>query len=265
MKHSLLFSVGIFYLIALSSLAGCDDIDPQSETEIIELDSLFISPDRVTFDEISTIGDLITMFRITLATAEPVLDNFRYSVERSGQVINEGDFEPESERTYTAAFELSLNTAESVQFTVHAYSADNIAGDRLRGRIQVIGRTVSPPVIEDAFNTEEVTIPDTGNRRIDFFAKVIHPDNQEFIESVNFFLIDQEGNRLGDDDFEMFDDGALNEPEGFIDETAADSLYSRALFIDSTNNPDDVSVFYYALGIDAQSSDTLQTELRIVE
>jgi hypothetical protein len=123
---------------------------------------------------------------------------------------------------------------------------------------------VSPPVIEDAFNTEEATIPESGNQRIDFFAKVSHPDGQELIGQVNFFLIDQSGSQLGND-FRMFDDGVFNEVEGLIDETAGDALYSRAFFINPGNSPDEITVNYYAIGADGQSSDTLRTNLSILE
>jgi hypothetical protein len=122
---------------------------------------------------------------------------------------------------------------------------------------------VSPPVIEEVNNTEEVSIPDSGNQRIDFFARVVHPDGQELINRVNFFLIDQSGSPLGK--FSMFDNGVFNEVEGFIDEAEGDSLYSRAFFINPGNSPDEITVNYYAIGEDGQSSDTLQSQLSIIE
>ena len=60
----------------------------------------------------------------------------------------------------------------------------------------------------------------------------------------------------------MFDNG-VNEIEGFIDEVEGDSLYSRALSMN--NSPDEITVNYYAIGSDGQSSDTLRTSLSIIE
>lgn len=264
LKHSLFFSIGgLCVSVFFGLLAGCDDISSQPEAEPTSLNSLTISPNRLQFDASAPIGTQVVPFDITVTLDGPPNSDLHYSVERRGEVASSGTLDPQSDRIHTTAFSLTLNTAESMNFTVHVF-ADGRKSDRLRGSIRIRGRSVSRPVILEAFNTEEVTIPDSGNERIDFFARVTHPEDQDFIDRVQFFLIDQQGNRLGDE-FELFDDGELNNPEGRIDEAAGDSLYSRALFIEPTNNPDNVDVFYYAVGVDGQSSDTTQTELQILE
>lgn len=244
--------------------SSCDEISSPTQSDSIKLETLSISPDTIEFDSGLPIGEQAIPVTLTLTLQEPSNSDFRYTVERRGTLVSEGRFNLQSGAEYIAEFTLSVNSADNMNFTVYAFSDEDTGGERIQGGIIVRGRTVSPPIVEDAYNTEEAKIPESGNERIDFYARVVHPDNQEFIDRVNFFLIDQQGNQLGDN-FEMYDDGVFNESEGRIDEAAGDSLYSRAFFINPTNNPDVVSVFYFAVGIDGQSSDTLQTELRIVE
>ena len=247
--------------------SACDEISSTQGSSSISLETLTISPNAIQFDDASPIGNQTVRIELTLTLDEPADSDFRYSVERRGLLVTDGDFTAVSNSEYRADLTLTVNTAENLNYTVYAFQADDTAGERIQGGLTFRGRTVSPPIIEDAFNTEEVTIPDEGNVRVDFFARVVHPDNQDFIDRVNFFMIDQQGNRVGGDDnvFEMYDDGVEIEAEGRIDENADDGLYSRAFFIFPTNNPDQYSVFYYAIGVDGQSSDTLQTQLRIVE
>lgn len=244
--------------------SACDEISSTQSSSSISLETLTISPNAVQFDDSSPIGNQTVRIELTLTLDEPADSDFRYSVERRGLLVTDGDFTAVSNSEYQADLTLSVNTVENLNYTVYAFQADDTAGERIQGGLTFRGRTVSPPIIEDAFNTEEVTIPDEGNVRVDFFARVVHPDNQDFIDRVNFFMIDSQDNAVGGL-FEMFDDGVFNETEGFIDETADDGLYSRAFFVNPGNSPADISVFYFALGVDGQSSDTLQTQLRIVE
>jgi len=261
LKHAIRLSIGVLLLLLI---AGCDDISTPESSESAVLGSLSISPNIVEFDATSPIGNTQINISLGLTLTNASDGSFRYTVERRGLLITEGQFSAESDTDYSANLQLSVNTVTSTSYTIHAYKVDDISGEKLQGGITIKGRNVSPPVMLDAFNTEEATIPQEGNEQIDFFARAEHPDNQDFIDGVYFFLIDQQGNRLGDN-FEMFDDGVINIPEGRIDEVAGDSLYSRAFFINPGNSPDDISVFYFAVGTDGQSSDTLQTQLRIVE
>lgn len=252
----------------LINLSGCDEVSTTSDSGSVEFESLSISPNTIQFDIDSPPGIQTIPVSLTLILSEPSESEFRYTVERQGILSTEGTFDHQSNTEYTAELSLSVNTADNHNLTVYAFAEEGSGGERIQGTINIRGRTVSPPVVEDAFNTEEVTIPDAGNERIDFFARVVHPDNQDFIDQVTFFMIDQQGNSIGGinvPDFDLHDNGVFNESEGLIDEAAGDSLYSRAFFIDPSNNPDVYSVYYYAIGIDGQSSDTLQTQLRIVD
>lgn len=260
MKHSLL-SIGFLFLF----LAGCDEFSAPDDSSSASMESLTISPNSIVFDENVSGADSTLSIELFLTLREPHHSAFQYTVERQGELIETGDFQQQSDTEFTAAFNLEVSTSANVNYTVYAFIEGNKSTERIQGGITIRADITSPPQMVDAYNTEEVTIPEDGRERIDFYARVSHPDGQQAINSVNFFLIDQEGNQLLNSDFQMLDDGVFNAQEGRIDEAAGDSLYSRAFFIDSTNNPDDYTVFYYAISGGGLSSDTLQTQLRIIE
>lgn len=218
----------------------------------------------VQFGPQSLIGDTTLTIDIVATTQQNPSNGLDYSIERGGELIANGSLELLTESSYSTQFSTTVNTSSNFDYTIYVFQSGTTSSERLQGRVRIRGRIVSPPALVEANNTEEATIPDSGNSRIDFFARVFHPNGQELIDRVNFFLIDQTGNQIGND-FRMFDNGVFNEVEGFIDEAEGDSLYSRAFFINSTNSPDEITVNYYAIGSDGQSSDTLQTSLSIVE
>lgn len=222
-----------------------------------------IDPVFVEFGAGSPEDSTITV-SLSLSTTDPPQNDLLFTITNRGESLAEGTFSRQGENEYAAGFPLTISSALSTNLTVYAFEPGNNSGQIIRGTITISGFVSSPPVLVDAFNTEEVTIPETGRERVDFFARVVHPDSQQLIDRVIFFLIDQQGNPVGNE-FELFDDGVFNVTAGRIDETASDSLYSRAFFVDPTNSPADISVFYFALGADGQSSDTLSTQLRIIE
>ena len=245
-------------------MLSCDSPSSPADSNNALLRSLSINPNLVQFGPQSLIGDTTLTIDIVATTEQNPSGGLVYSIERDGELIADGNLELLTEFSYSTQFSTTVNTSANFDYTIYVFQSGTTSAERLQGRVRIRGRNVSPPVIVEANNTEEAKIPDSGNSRIDFFAKAFHPDGQELIDRVNFFLIDQSGNQIGSD-FRMFDNGVFNEVEGFIDEAEGDSLYSRAFFINSTNSPDEITVNYYAIGSDGQSSDTLQTSLSIVE
>jgi len=261
LKHYLIFIIGGLLILWAT---GCDSPSSSADTEKTVLSSLLITPNLVQFGPQSLIGDTTFTIDIRATTLENPSGDILFSIERNGELEAEGALQQESETVYTFDYPVEVNTSRNLNLNIYVYQGGNAGGQRLQGRVQIRGRIVSPPIIDEVSNPEEVTIPDSGNQRIDFFARVVHPDGQELIDRVNFFLIDQSGNQLGND-FRMFDNGVFNEVEGFIDETEGDNLYSRAFFINPNNSADEITVNYYAIGSDGQSSDTLRTSLSIIE
>ena len=261
MKHYLIFIIGGLLILWAT---GCDSPSSTAESDNAVLSSLSITPNTVQFGPQSLIGDTTITVTIRATTSDSPPEDLLYTVETDGELIADGALQKVSETIYSGDYSFTVNSSRNFNYTVYVYQSGNSSGQRVQGGLQIRGRMVSPPIIEEATNTEDATIPDNGNTRIDFFARVFHPDGQELINNVNFFLVDQTGSPLGSN-FEMYDDGVFNEAEGFIDEAEGDSLYSRAFFINPTNNPDEITVNYFAIGADGQSSDTLQTSLSIVE
>jgi len=265
LKHYLIFIIaGSFFFLTLS----CDSPSSPADSNNALLRSLSINPNLVQFGPQSLIGDTTLTIDIVATTEQNPSGGLVYSIERDGELIADGNLELLTESSYSTQFSTTVNTSANFDYTIYVFQSGTTSAERLQGRVRIRGRNVSPPVIVEANNTEEATIPTSGNQRIDFFARVVHPNGQELIDRVNFFFINESGERTpasSINDFRMLDNGVFNEVEGFIDEAEGDSLYSRAFFINSTNSPDEITVNYYAIGSDGQSSDTLQTSLSIVE
>jgi len=196
--------------------------------------------------------------QIRAITLEAPVNDLLYTIERDGVLLTEGNLQSQSETSFLAELSLTVNTSRNTTYSIYVYESDNTSGQRLQGRLQIRGRTVSPPIIEEVSNPEEVIIPESGSQRIDFFARVVHPNGQELINSVNFFLIDQSDSSVRGE-YQMFDNGED------VDEVESDSLYSGALSIEEGAPTFEITVNYYAIGEDGQSSDTLQTQLSIIE
>lgn len=255
MKHYLILLIGGSLILWAT---GCDTPSSPAGSDSGVLSSLSIQPNNVQFGPQSSIADTTLTIQIRANTSDTPANDLLYTSERDGVLLSEGRLQAETDTTFLSELSITVNTAQNTDFSVYVYESDNTSGQRLQGKLQVRGRIVSPPFIEEVNNPEEVTIPDSGNERIDFFAHVVHPNGQDLISGVNFFLIDQTGNPVGDV-YQMFDNGES------VDEVESDSIYSGALTIEPQNNPDQYIVNYYAMGEDGQSSDTLQTQLSIIE
>lgn len=247
------------------SAYGCDDISSPSDSGTAILKSLAIQPISLEFDAGSAADSTITI-TLSLTTTDPAQNDVIYSVTNRGESLAEGTFTQQTDTEYSAEFPLTISSSLSTNLNVYVFESGNTSGELIRGNITVSGFSSSPPVLVEAFNTEQVTLPETGRNRVNFYARAFHPDNQALIDSVYFFMIDQQGNPVGGK-FNLYDDGLFEVSVGRIDEVENDSLYSRAFFVEPppTNSPAEISVFYVVKGVDGQSSDTLQTQLSIVE
>ncbi|MGF1669325.1 MAG: hypothetical protein ACFCU6_02670 [Balneolaceae bacterium] len=249
---------------------GCDSTSLPPDEDPVLIRNLVIIPSEITFQAEDGIRDTTITIQMKAEAAGFSEENpVQYSILRNGSEEITGFFSstgPGNE--IEANVQISLSTTSFETWRLFVFGFNNLAeGEVVEGKIVVRGISTQPPQIVEAFNTESVKIPSEGQEQISFFARVVHPVNQTLIDRVEFFLIDQNGNRLGGPGttFEMFDDGVINIEEGRIDEAANDSLYSRALFINPNNQPDNVDVFYFATDISGLKSDTLQTTLEIRE
>ena len=259
MKYGYLFTGLILFLFA-----GCDDITTQESDDPVSILLFEAEPAFIEFPAETPEMDTTITVSLNLELREETSTEILYALVKKREVQFESILIPSSPRIYQAEFDLNLNTAFSDQYTIHVYTPGASDSDFAEASLRIISHLGIPPEILDAFNTELVQIPQSNTReRVDFYAKATHPSGQELIQKVEFLLVDQTGNEIGR--FELFDDGVFDEPSGLIDEVAGDSLYSRALFIDHSNNPDKYEVLYYAISTNDVSSDTVRTTLQIVE
>jgi len=267
------YQSALLILFAAASVFGCDSTSLPPEESPVLIRNLVISPSEVVFTAEDGVRD-------TTITIELKADVSGYSEQNPVEysIVNKNSNEDEvitgmlqpSENAsrVEAAVSLAVSTTDFITFRVFVFGFNNnTEGEIVEGKIKVTGISTSPPQIIEAFNTETVEIPESGQEQISFFARVLHPIEQSLIDRVEFFLIDQSGDRLGGANatFELFDDGIQNLEQGFIDEAASDSLFSRALFINENNQPDLIDVFYFATDISGLRSDTVQTQLEIME
>lgn len=265
-----LSAVVILLSIAIISGFGCDSTSLPPDEAPVLIKNLVISPSEVVFTSNDGIRDTTLAIEMQADVSGYNEQNLvEYSIVSDGEKEITGTFQSgENESRIITTVQLTLSTSDFKTLRVFVFGFNNNSeGEIVEGKIKIRGVSTISPQIIDAFNTETVTIPSSGQEEISFFARVVHPAQQSLIERVEFFLIDQSGSRLGGAEatFEMFDDGLQNIEQGLIDEFAADSLYSRALFINENNQPDMVDVFYFATDMSGLRSDTVHTQLEIRE
>lgn len=262
--------ITILSITTLSVWHGCDSVSLPADEDPVLIRNLTVTPSEINFTPDDGARDTtLSIFLQAETTGNSSPEEIEYSLvkENSDDEPVTGFFSESADtnRVTTSVDILTSTTSfESWRVFVFGFNGQN-EGEIVESSIRIVGISTSPPEIVEAFNTDIAIIPESGQEQIDFFARVVHPSAQSLIDRVDFFLIDQNGERLGGPDvtFEMFDDGAINFEQGLIDETAGDSLYSRALFINSENQQDNIDVFYFATDVSGLRSDTVQTSLEI--
>jgi hypothetical protein len=256
-------SIALFY-------SACDNPILNESDGSLSVQSFQLSPSSFQFTEADGIRDTtVTVTFTVLIDGEPDSAKSGFSLILGGESVASGPLvHTQSMGVYTAQVDLTFSTISFLNYRAYVYAYDQKNfGNSIERKLKVEGILTDPPVLLEANNPEEVQIPATGQTQIPFTARVVHPFTQELIERVAFFILDSQNRRLPDSNssFEMFDDGVTNLSEGRNDEFANDSLYTRLLFVNENNNPENYRVFYFAIDKAGQSSDTLETILRFVE
>ncbi len=262
--------ITIFSITILSVWHGCDSVSLPADEDPVLITTLTVTPSVINFTSADGAKDTtLTILLQAETSGNNTPENIEYSLvkENSEDEPLTGIFsESSGPNSFSVSVDIITSTTRFESWRVFVFGFNNQnEGEIVESSIRISGFSTSPPEIVEAFNTETVTIPESGQEQIDFFARVVHPTAQSLIDRVDFFMIDQNGERLGGPNvvFEMFDNGEINIEQGRIDEAAGDSLYSRALFINSGNQPDNIDVFYFATDAAGLSSDTVQTSLEI--
>jgi hypothetical protein len=248
----------------------CDTPPGQADyfEEAPRLTNFRILPDRVDFDR--GIGAVDTTLIIQLSVdlgegfSSSAPPNYKMIDNSNGAVIRESTFSQFNEATRRWSHIVSLATTTTVvkDYTIHAWisSENETILSKAQGTFSIFGFSTSPPEILWVDNPDSVRIPDAGTVDFSFFANVVHPDGQSNISEVLLALSDGSGNALTGSPFEMFDDGRLEDSGDLV---AGDSVFTRRFSIGPGNQPDNLTVRYYALDRFGVSSDTLTSSLTI--
>ena len=242
----------------------------QNITHLIE--SVQVSPQNITFDQDLGVKDTTIVMSIAGTYKLAVTSNdspvtFRYELTRNSDAasIRSGEFEMnESNFTFSVAFNLETNTTDFNDYLIYIFGTreDLVVSNTAQSTVKIRGFTAGFPEILAVSNPDTVSIPSSGTNPFALMAKVTHPNGQSLIDRVLVDIRDQNDNLLAGSPFTLFDDGgAGNSNSG--DAIAADSIYTRAFNIGSSNNPDVYQLFYHAIDNLGASSDTIQSQMVI--
>ena len=255
-------------------MVGCGEDVPTQPTENIthEIISVQVSPQNITFNQDLGVKDSTivlsiagTYKRMNVVDEFPV--TFRYEMTRKSDsaTIRSGEFElNESTATFSTSFDLETNTTDFNDYLIYIYGTreDLVVSNTAQSTVKIRGFTAGLPEILAVNNPDTVLIPSSGNNPFALMAKATHPNGQSLIDRVLVDIRDQNDNLLAGSPFTLFDDGgAGNSNSG--DAIAADSIYTRAFNIGSSNNPDVYQLFYHAIDNLGASSDTIQSQMVI--
>jgi len=167
--------------------------------------------------------------------------------------------------TIPSQISIDLRTFDFADYTLYAYFTDGerLYSNTLQRVISVRGFPIGTPEILSVTSPGNVFIPASGSRTFSLTAKVKHPLDRQLIERVLVEIRDSRNILLGGAPFQLFDDGSLvsigNGTSG--DQTAADSIYTRAFQVNSSNNPESYTLLFYALDPYGGSSDSVSSTM----
>ena len=266
-RYTILLGIGLL-------MFGCGEDVPTQPTETIThlIESVQVSPQNITFDQDLGVKDSTIVMNIAgtyklagSSTDAPV--TFRYEITRNSDAasIRSGEFEMNtSNSTFSTSFNLETNTTDFNDYLIFIFGTreDLVVSNTAQSTVKIRGFTAGLPEILAVNNPDTVLIPSSGTNPFALMAKATHPNGQSLIDRVLVDIRDQNDNLLAGSPFTLFDDGgAGNSNSG--DAIAADSIYTRAFNIGSSNNPDVYQLFYHAIDNLGASSDTVQSQMVI--
>lgn len=260
-------------LSAVVFLSSCDDPPGSAPHAISEnvLSEFTITPDSVELDpnEVDDIGgETVIDFEMTVVNSEyknyvtkyRVIDKLTDSTVEEGffgnvETVPPKDNDQKINEPLIAQFQITVSNTDVSELNIVVYAVSNrgTISNTIQRSIRITGLLSDPPVIEFLEHPDTVYIPAEGNQPFSFDASVFHPNGQQNIEGVFLELFDSNNNQIGGAPFEM-------EPD---EQDQNNKLYSIAFQIDSNNQPDDITVWCYAIDRAGVSSDTVFSSFTI--
>ena len=215
-----------------------------------QIEDLSIVPQRVVYallDASAIDGDSVHI-TVNLTASVQVLESpvsqVLYAIlppDTTGQPIRSGELSPVGNSIYTDRIAITLSALEVQDYPVLVYAVDT--NNRLGGEARVSLKYVrafepgSPPVIEQLSIPATFQRPSVGEppRTLLFVAEVSDPDGRSNIEQVEFWNLALPAIRyLLCDDGNRYPCGSSTQSG---DEKAGDGLFTRQVFITSSNEP----------------------------
>jgi hypothetical protein len=265
----------VLTLLLLLSISSCDDFSqtngiPDKTITLLQLES---NPDTLSFRNSLSIKDTT----VTVEVFVQVEDKTDILGNPTVNLYEKGDFQlleaaeltnwNENNKKFSGSFTFTLSTGISTEteLIATALASNGNATNFLRKNFTIQGLTLNPAILENPINPDTLVIPVSGSLNFLLGIKAIHPDGQRFISQVTVNLKDKDNANLGD--YSLYDDGSNillenNLPSG--DLISADSVFSRSFTINSSNNPDIITLTYKAVDSSNQPSNTVTSTMVIV-
>lgn len=251
---------------------GCGDDTPSSQSisEEYVITQLTVTPSQVNFTPSDGVKDSVIVINVTgniqvnSQNPTPSVLNMELVRASDSQPVALRNIEIDSSTPFEQSITIPSSTTDFNDYRLYVYvsTGDQLTSNSAQATIKVRGFTLGVPEILATSNPDTVRIPSSGTTPFALQAKVTHPDGQALVDRVFVDIRDQQNNLLAGSPFRLFDDGNTgNSNSG--DAVAADSIFTRAFNIGSSNNPDVYQLFYYALDTQGASSDTVQTQMVI--
>ncbi|MEX0686018.1 MAG: hypothetical protein WD267_08235 [Balneolales bacterium] len=254
--------IGLLLLIAIScdETPGIVDVTQKQPS----LSNLEISPGTLNFVREEGVKDTVITFDLSVLSDEvlaspPVVT---VSLKQSNDILINDSLSVYNEELGQYSGQINATflttTSEDYLFYVRSDLPDGNITNVVEGYVKIRGFATGSPVIEYTDHPDTVQIPTDPEARIAFniITKVNHPDGISNIRNVNLELFSNDGSQLGS--YNMLDDGSQG------DEIPGDDIYTRGFEINSSNNPDIITINIFAIDIHDNTSDTTTSSLEFI-
>jgi len=268
-EHKALFITSLIISLFVYS-CGEDTPSSQSISQEYSITQLNVTPAQINFTPSDGVKDTIIVINVTgnvrVNTLNPVPSMLNMEIIRAtdSQPVAFRNITIDSSTPFEQTVTIPSSTTDFNDYRLYLYvsKGDQLSSNSALATITVRGFALRVPEILATSNPDTIRIPSSGTTPFALQAKVTHPDGQALIDRVFVDIRDQQNNLLAGSPFRLFDDGN-NGNSNSGDAVAADSIFTRAFNIGSSNNPDVYQLFYYALDTQGASSDTIQTQMVI--
>ncbi len=197
------------------------------------------------------------------------IEGVHFLVQSGDDVIHQGMLRSEGRGLYGVATTLTISALDIASYTILVYAIDNMArlGGEVRGTLEYVRvfEPGSPPTLDELIVPDTLQRPATGQPAASLVlaARASDPDGLSDIENVEFWNAEAPAQRIL-----LCDDGGTRpcggSPESG-DATRGDGVFTRRVFIQSTNRTGVNTLVFQATDRAGLTSAEMSTDVVIVE